>query len=106
MLDTRDMWEVDPDSLVMKVSGEDAKRFKNKGGVDFFRDNSRLNYDDHSDIRFTTYPDYIIGEDDPGFFTSKGAEECTTRFADSFPAGKAGLKVKEDNSNKEHNHEN
>ena len=49
MLDTRDMWEVDPDSLVMKVSGEDAKRFKNKGGVDFFRDNSRLNYDDHSD---------------------------------------------------------
>ncbi|BAS44062.1 hypothetical protein CDD79_28790 [Raoultella ornithinolytica] len=106
MLDTRDMWEVDPDSLVMKVSGEDAKRFKNKGGVDFFRDNSRLNYDEHSDIRFTTYPDYIIGEDDPGFFTSKGAEECTTRFADSFPAGKAGLKVKEDNSNKEHNHEN
>ncbi|HHK8330034.1 TPA: hypothetical protein ACQVK3_004656, partial [Serratia marcescens] len=94
------------DSLVMKVSGEDAKRFKNKGGVDFFRDNSRLNYDDHSDIRFTTYPDYIIGEDDPGFFTSKGAEECTTRFADSFPAGKAGLKGKEDNSNKEHNHEN
>ncbi|WP_413703164.1 hypothetical protein, partial [Raoultella ornithinolytica] len=106
MLDTRDMWEVDPDSLVMKVSGEDAERFKNKGGVDFFRDDSRLNYDEHSDIRFTTYPDYIIGEDDPELFTSKGAEECTTRFADSLPAGKAGLKVKEDNSNKEHNHEN
>ncbi|CAH3946112.1 MULTISPECIES: hypothetical protein [Klebsiella/Raoultella group] len=105
MLDTRDMWEVDPDSLVMKVSGEDAKRFKNKGGVDFFRDNSKLNYDEHSDIRFTTYPDYIIGEEDSGFFTSKGAQECTTRFADSLPAGKAGLKVKEDNSNKEYNHE-
>lgn len=105
MLDIRDMWEVDPDSLVMKVSGEDAKRFKNKGGVDFFRDNSKLNYDEHSDIRFTTYPDYIIGEEDSGFFTSKGAQECTTRFADSLPAGKAGLKVKEDNSNKEYNHE-
>lgn len=105
MLDTRDMWEVDPDSLVMKVSGEDAKRFKNKGGVDFFRDNSKLNYDEHSDIRFTTYPDYIIGEEDSGFFTSKGAQECTTRFADSLPAGKAGLKVKEGNSNKEYNHE-
>ncbi|WP_434670911.1 hypothetical protein ACMYSO_25160 (plasmid) [Klebsiella sp. B345] len=106
MLDTRDMWEVDPDSLVMKVSGEDAKRFKNKGGVDFFRDNSKLNYDEHSNIRFTTYPDYIIGEDDPGFFTSKGAQECTTRFPDGLPAGKAGLKVKEDNSHKEINHEN
>ena len=106
MLDTRDMWEVDPDSLVIKVSGEDAERFKNKGGVDFFRDNSKLNYDEHSDIRFTTYPDYIIGEDEPGLFTSKGAEECTTRFAESLPAGKAGLRAKKDNSHKEKNHEN
>lgn len=104
MLDTRDMWETDPDSLVVKVSGKDADLLKNRGGDDYFRDFMALNYDEHHDIQFTTYPDYVVGEDEPGLFTSKGTTECTTRFAESLPSGKPGLKSMTDSRNKASNH--
>jgi len=105
MLEARDLWEADPDSLVVKVSGKDAELFKNKGGGDFFRDNMALNYDEHHDIRFTTYPDYVVGEDESGVFTSKSALECTTRFAENLPSIKSELKSGKGNSNKENKRE-
>ncbi|HDS6520175.1 TPA: hypothetical protein QHW61_005245 [Klebsiella oxytoca] len=101
MLNTRDRWEADPDSVIVKVSGKDADFLKNKSGDDFFRDSITLTHDDHDDIRFRKYPDYAVGEDEPGVFTSKGALECTTRFAENSPSVKSELKSGKNDGNKE-----
>lgn len=94
MLDTRDMWESDPDSLVINVSGQDALLFNDKNGESFFKDYMKFNYDEHSEMRFTTYPDYVFGENKSGLFSSEGAVECTTHFPGSLPPDKAGMKAK------------
>lgn len=94
MLDTRDMWESDPDSLVINVSGKDALFFKDKNGESFFKDYMKLNYDEYSDMRFTTYPDYVFGENKSGLFSSEGAVECTTHFPGNLSSDKAGVKAK------------
>lgn len=101
MLDTRDMWESDPDSLVINVSGKDALLFNDKNGESFFKDYMSFNYDEHSEMRFTTYPDYVFGENKSGLFSSESAVECTTHFPGSLPSDKAGMRRRRKDDNNE-----